>query len=224
MVVGLEPQALNFGEVKVGAQVTRTVELVGQEAAGVQLTVDELSDDALSAAVRLEDGRTFIDVTLDPKRPRSMKGRLTATTSHDKVPKLNVRVHGRVVGNLKVVPHSVSIQGLDGQPKPGVVVITSDKPGFEVTSAEDPKGKVDVVVSEQEGKWRIEVTPKESGEGTQSFRTHLAVQTNDDLEPTLEIPVVARAGANRRRPDRGPIPGTRVPARRGADSDTDSKK
>lgn len=209
-MVGLEPNVVNFGQVKIGGKVTRTVELVGQEAEGVQLTIDEVSDDAITTRVRKEAGKTLLEVTLDPDRPRQLKGRLSVSTSHAKVPKIHLRIHGQVIGNVRVAPNSVSIQGLDAEPKPGVVILTSDKPGFQVRSATDPKGMVDVVVAEQDGTWRIEVTPKESGEGTRSFRTHLKVETNDDLEPIIEVPVLARASAHRRRPQRGPIPG--VPA------------
>jgi len=208
VLVGLDPSAVNFGEVKVGTRVTRSLELVGKEADGVQLTIDAVSNEYLTATVRQDGERTLVDLTLEPARPGSVKARLSATTSHETVPKIHVRVNGKAMGNLRVAPHQVSIQNLDSEPKAGVVIITSEKAGFEVRSVSDPRELVDIVTSEQDGKWRIEVTAKESGEGTRSFRTHLEVQTNDDLEPTLEIPVVARSRS--RRPGRGPIPGLDV--------------
>jgi hypothetical protein len=169
--------------------------------------------------VRTEDGKTWVDVTLDPDRPRQLKARFLVTTSHPKVPQIHLRVHGRIIGNVRVSPHSVSIRELDSQPQTGLVVLTSDVEGFRVESATDPKGKVDAIIAETDGKWRIEVTPKESGEGTNSFRTHLVVGTNDALQPSIEVPVVARTGMLRGPSGRTDLPQLRpVPTRRGVDS------
>lgn len=216
VLVGLDPQVMAFGEVKVGKKATRSVRLVGQEAAGVTLELLEGGDKGLSAAVRKEGEETLVDVTVDPKEPGRLKGRLSFGTSHATVTRLDLRVSGEVIGNVRVAPSAVTIQGVDGQPAPGVVVLSSEAAGFKVLSAIDPNGQVDATWAERDGRWRIEVKPKTSGPGTASFRSHLVVVTNDALQPQIDVPVLARATMTAGGRALPRVAGSRVKVHRGA--------
>jgi hypothetical protein len=212
-----KPRRVSFGEVAVGTEATRALELALGEGDNVRI-----------AGVRSEDGRfrvTYLgadeshggnyEIKLADTSERGVvASKLVVSLTGGERDRFEVPVSATVVGDLRY-PKTFTMQrrGDDFVATPVTIVSRSGK-SFEVRSAEDPAGLLVASVTQASpSEVRLEVTATDAvGDDSTSTRGTLIVKTSDADEPTIEISYsLARLG--RRSPT---VPGAVRPKGAGA--------
>jgi len=136
-------------------------------------------------------------VTFDAKKVGRIRGQVKVQTNSDKVPTIDLWVHGEVLGNFDVSPRMISfVEPSEGQPsKQTIQVRPRNKGPFKVLGARDPEGSVEANVQKSADGWTIDLVLKRTPE---KRRGTLEISTNDPEERTIVANyMVRRAGLER---------------------------
>jgi hypothetical protein len=124
-------------------------------------------------------------------------GRITVRSNSEKVPEVHVPFQGQVLGNVKVIPHILSL----GKITPGKVltrhlrVSRTGKQGFTV---QDVKATTEAIATEiheeKEGEhYRIQVTYTPDSDAQGRIAERITILLNDGKEAFLEVPLYGTA-------------------------------
>lgn len=212
--VAAAPRQLVFAQVGLDTEATRPLTVKVTEPDKVKITKVSIDDDRFT--VKLTDGDASGNATYDVVfKGGSEVGRLTGKvrieyTGGD-VPQLEVPLRGQVVGDL-TYPQRLTFNLQDGKYTERDVRITSrSQKTVQILSAEDPDKRLEVEVTEAEGKSGVVhlTVANADAQAPGPIQGKLVVRTTDTTEPEVKIPYgIYKQGR------RGLRPSPAVPLRR----------
>lgn len=191
--ISTEPRMVNFGELTPGEKGVQEFSLKVTEPDKVKVTSVTSEDDRFK--VKLKSGNPAGDAVYEVQfAGEKTKGRLTgrikvAYTGSD-VTEADVRIRGRVVGNLRF-PSSFFIIKRGGSFPPKEVEIIHRKGGtVKVLSAKDPDGHLKVTTAKKEKDrvtLKVEVIDPNREEYADAVSGNVVVKTDDKDDPEIAI-------------------------------------
>ncbi len=141
-----------------------------------------------------EENRIVYAVELADDLPTGrFTGRITIRSNSERVPEVYVPFHGRVEGNVQVVPHILSLGRVEPE-KPMVRHLRVSKTGDRDFSVQKVKATSPAIVTEiheekEKARFRIKVTYNPAGEAAGRIAERITIRVNDGEDAFIEVPV-----------------------------------
>ena len=215
MQVGLEKRYVYVRTLDRGTKHTERIPILAKQPEGLQISEISSKLPGVSGRVLKEtdkDGKPkhVLEVTIDASTVGRLNGTLEMKTNHPKVPKLQLRISGEVVGNIRATPRQAYLRAPKGGPDAAApttkVRVTAAKGNFRVRKVEDSTGRVQAKFTTLKAgsEYQVELSlgPKA---GTKYFKADVTVYTDSREQPTVVIPVSfrPRLGRTQRKPGLG---------------------
>ena len=204
VVVDVEPRNVDFGVVLKGSDTTRTVQIVGQDAAktklisvsieplGARRNMTPASDPVVLAVVKEEGETRSVELSVAPDAPSGyFYGQLVVVTDNPKATHLTARVRVKVQSSVIAKPEQLrfSVPEEGGEQTQELILRSTNGKPLEVleVGVDHPSLSVTFV---QLNERRTKLTVTCNGE-TQRDReaTVLSIQTTSKDDPRIEVPV-----------------------------------
>jgi hypothetical protein len=194
--ITMSPRTLDFGEVKLGQEAFAEAKLVSETGSPFEITFVEADTASFTYTLTPfeEAGKPGYTVKVGlkvMKRPQSFYKRIVLRTDNTRCPLFHLPVVANVLGNMKVEPKAIMLQGATGTGEQvrKVSVTALEGASVHLLGVETTKGIVEVETRTlEDGKnYEVEVTydPKESGRN----RDYLVLRTDDEYESEVRIPI-----------------------------------
>jgi len=194
--VTVEPRYLDWGIPRPGdSPRPKRLSINFLKGRGLQLVNIRSESPSVVLTKKSEDeNRAVYSVALAENLPTGrFTGRITIRSNSERVPEIHVPFQGRVQGNVKVIPHIVSL----GRIKPGKVftrhlrVSRTRKQGFTVQEVKTTTEAIATEIHEEkEGeRYRIQVTYTPGSEDRGTIAERVTILLNDGKETFLEVPL-----------------------------------
>ncbi len=191
--INTDPRMVNFGELTPGEKGVQEFSLKVTEPEKVKVTSVTSEDERFK--VKLKSGHPAGDAVYEVQfAGEKTKGRLTgnikvAYTGSD-VAEADVRIRGRVVGNLRAPTSFFILKRGDGFPPKELEIIHRKGATVKVLSAKDPDGHLKITTAKKE-KDRVtlkaEVIDPNRAEYADAVSGNVIVKTDDKDDPELTI-------------------------------------
>jgi len=145
-----------------------------------------------------DENRAVYTVDLAENLPTGrFTGRITIRSNSERVPEVHVPFQGQVQGNVKVIPHILSL----GRITPGKVLtrhLIVSKTGKQDFTVQEVKATTEAIATEireeKEGeRYRIQVTYTPGSEAKGRIAERITLLVNDGKETFLEVPLYGTA-------------------------------
>jgi hypothetical protein len=145
-----------------------------------------------------DENRAVYTVDLAENLPTGrFTGRITIRSNSERVPEVHVPFQGQVQGNVKVIPHILSL----GRITPGKVLtrhLSVSKTGKQDFTVQEVKATTEAIATEireeKEGeRYRIQVTYTPGSEAKGRIAERITILVNDGKETFLEVPLYGTA-------------------------------
>ena len=135
-------------------------------------------------------------ITIAPDaQPGRVAERIRLTTTHPKMANIDISVSGKIDGNITVMPERLFFLSKNGASATHQELKISKRPegGLEIKKITSTDATFEAkLVPISEGKeYKVEVNRTAEGVGSQAT-AQLIIETNDPLQPKIEVPLLAR--------------------------------
>ena len=198
--VAVDPRYLDWETLRPGDS-TRPKKLSIRFLKGRGLRLEKIQSESPSVILTKkseDENRTVYTVALAENLPTGrFTGRITIRSNSERVPEVHVPFQGRVQGNVKVIPHILSL----GRITPGKVLtrhLTVSKTGKQDFTVQEVKATTQAIATEiheeKEGeRYRIQITYTPGSEAQGRIAERVTILLNDGKETFLEVPLYGTA-------------------------------
>ncbi len=205
--VAVEPRYLNWETIQPGDS-PRPKRLSIRFLRGRGLRLEKIQSESPSVVLTKEsedENKAVYSVSLAENLPTGrFTGRITIQSNSERVPEVHVPFHGQVQGNVKVIPHILSL----GRLTPGKAltrhlrVSKTGKQGFTVQKVKATTQAIATEIDEEKegARYRIKVTYTPESEAQGRIAERITILVNDGKEVFLEVPLygtVEKKGAEK---------------------------
>jgi hypothetical protein len=196
--VAVEPRYLDWGTLQPGDS-PRPKKLSIRFLKGRGLRLEKIRSESPSVVLTKkseDENKAVYSVALAENLPTGrFTGRITVGSNSERVPEVHVPFQGRVQGNVKVIPHILSL----GRITPGKVLtrhLEVSKTGKQDFTVERVKATSEAIATEirqeKEGeRYRIHVRYTPGSEAQGRIAERITILLNDGKETFLEVPLYA---------------------------------
>lgn len=194
--ITMEPRTLDFGDVKLGQEAFAEAKLVAENGQPFKITYVEADTASFTYTLSPIDeggkpGYLFKVGLKNPRKPQSFYKPINLRTDNPRCQLFHLPVVANVLGNVKIEPRSVMLQGVAGSGRltKTVSVTALGDATVRVLGAECTKGLVNVETKtiEEGRKYEILVSHEAASAGRQ--RDFIVIKTDDEYESEVRISV-----------------------------------
>jgi hypothetical protein len=193
--VSVEPSVARIGDLGPDEERSVKLKLLLEDPATVSIRRIKTNSSQVTASLLEppDDGEGLLEIRMTGEgRPYGkFEEKITIVSTSDELPRLEVPVVGQVVGDIRLEPPAI---GLQGNTSPIEVRLSSaaNRP-FQVTGLEDPSGFLDAGLEQAPGGQgytiSVSIKPGAAGSIPPDYRGALRISTDREDQPSMILPV-----------------------------------